>query len=293
MLFLFEHLPISFESLEEVFLFCDGIEQCAVVPFPIEEPVDELFGVLDVSAAANHVVCALDCAIFSDDAFHLVLEEALEEEVGEQDVDALLLLLQLVAHRAHHHLLQLTPPLLPTNRRLVPPAQNLMQRIYLDSTLRLLAVDRALDGLQHVPATVAHLGLVELLLTQAAQPHRLLPQGTVLVEVALPHDQDVLLESLLHLPVDVEVVSARLDEGRTILKLVLPLLQVLHMAANTFFVLSMCWLRRDCSSLSASHCLRSFYSSFSSLRVSVLTSSYRLRVSATRAASSCASSGRE
>lgn len=258
MLFLFEDLPIGFESLEKMFLFCDGIEQGAVVPFPIEEPVYELFGVLDVSIAANHVVRALNCAVLSDDALHLVLQEPLQEEIGQQDVDALLLLLQLVAHRTHHHLLQLPPTLLTTNRRLVPPAQSIVQRVYLGSTLGLLAVDRPLDRLQHIPAPVAHLGLVELLLTQPAQLHGLLPQGAVLVEVALPHDENVLLEPLLHLPVDVEVVGARLDEGRAVLKLLLPFLQALHWGGNTFFVLSMCWLRCDCSSLSASHCLRCF-----------------------------------
>jgi hypothetical protein len=92
MLLLLKHLAFSLQSLQEVLLLGDGVEQCAVVPLSIEEAVDELFGVLYVSIAADHVVCVFYLAVVGDDAFHLVLEEALQEEVSQQDVDALLLL---------------------------------------------------------------------------------------------------------------------------------------------------------------------------------------------------------
>jgi hypothetical protein len=67
-----------------------------------------------------------DLAVLRDDALHLVLQEPLQEEVGQQDVHALLLLLQFLTHRAHHHLLQLASPLLAADRRLLPPAQSVV-----------------------------------------------------------------------------------------------------------------------------------------------------------------------
>jgi hypothetical protein len=55
-----------------MFLFGDGIEQCSIVSFSIEKPVDELFGVPYIGVAADHVIGMLSLAVFGDDAFHLV-----------------------------------------------------------------------------------------------------------------------------------------------------------------------------------------------------------------------------
>lgn len=55
--------------------------------------MDEFLRVADIGTASDLVVGTFNLTIFSNDAFHFVLEETLQKEIGHEDVQTFLFLL--------------------------------------------------------------------------------------------------------------------------------------------------------------------------------------------------------